>query len=406
MKKAITISVFLMTAAIVNAATETVDGITWTYTVTEDAVSIGGGSASSTAVPTSTSGAITIPSTLGGRPVKRIGEYALYNCDQITNITIPDSVTNISEYAFAYCDGITSVVIPNSVKVVCIGAFAYCNKLKMAMIPQCICALPSSSTGIPSSYLSQPPKTSAGVSCVFGCSSIVQSSYANVSTYPCDPALTNIIVAYGTTYLADSAFVDCKYLQSVTIPATVTRIGSEVFKDCSVLKSVTFEGNAPDVGSNIYEGTPRSLVTYVNGDSIGWAGGISSELPPDWNGRGIAYVGSGGSSGGGGTQTGVDVRYDLSSSQKDRSIASVTVDGDCAIDKFVLTDGKVYDSVIYVNNTADRAVTLSLPDGYEYMVFKDAKPLLIPAKSRHIITITRVADRTFLVSREELEALK
>ena len=121
---------------------------------------------------------------------------------------------------------------------------------------------------------------------------------------------------------------------------------------------------------------------------------------------GIAYAESGSPSGEGDPPAVVDARYDLSNSQKDRSIAAVTVDGDCSIDEFVLSNGKVYDSVLYVNNTADRAVTLSLPDGYEYMVFKNAKPLLIPANSRHIITITRVADRTFLVSREELEPLK
>ena len=366
MKRVMTISIFAMAATMIHADTETVNGITWTYTVTGDTVSIGGGSSSSTAVPTSTSGAITIPSMLGSKQVSsiaayafsdccgltsvtipevvtNIGAYAFSYCSALTSVAIPNSVTSIGEYAFAYCDGVTDVVIPNSVKVVCIGAFAYCNKLKMAMVPQCMCALPSSSSGISSSYSSQSMKTSAGVSRVFGCGSIFESSYAGVSTYPCDPALTNIIVAHGTTYIADSAFVDCNSLQSVTIPATVTRIGNEAFKDCASLNGLVFEGDAPDVGTSILLGTPRRLEVKVQNGSIGWSDDFSDTLPSAWNGRRIAYVsdsGSGGSGSSGGepsgegpttsaqvalTVTNVVVHYVLNSVVPD---AAVPVSGD------------------------------------------------------------------------------
>ena len=99
----------------------------------------------------------------------------------------------------------------------------------------------------------------------------------------------------------------------------------------------------------------------------------------------------------------VESPYALTNAVADRAIASVTVDGDCGIDEFVLKDGEVYDSVLYVNNTAERAVTLTLPSGYSYKTYKGTKPLQIPAKSQCMLSITRVADRTFLVSREELE---
>ena len=82
------------------------------------------------------------------------------------------------------------------------------------------------------------------------------------------------------------------------------------------------------------------------------------------------------------------------------------VDGDCAIDRFVLKDGKVYDSVLRIVNTASKAVTLTLPDNYEYETFKGTKPLTIPASSRNILTITRTAAGTFLVSRRELETVQ
>ena len=59
---------------------ETVDGITWNYAVSDGKVEVcNGGSWASPAIPTSTAGAITIPSTLGGCPVTSIGREAFYD---------------------------------------------------------------------------------------------------------------------------------------------------------------------------------------------------------------------------------------------------------------------------------------------------------------------------------------
>ena len=68
------------------ADTETVDGIEWTYTVSDGEASVGsyyyrnGYRNYNKAIATSTSGAITIPATLGGYPVTRIGQYAFDGC--------------------------------------------------------------------------------------------------------------------------------------------------------------------------------------------------------------------------------------------------------------------------------------------------------------------------------------
>ena len=99
----------------------------------------------------------------------------------------------------------------------------------------------------------------------------------------------------------------------------------------------------------------------------------------------------------------VAASYALTDDVADRAIASVTVNSDCAIDAFVLKDGVVYDTMLRIVNTADCEVKLTLPTGYSYETFKGVKPLAIPAKSKSLLSITRVADKTFLVSREDLE---
>ena len=69
MKKSTMVFAAIMFATLpIAAATETVNGITWTYTVTNGVASVG--SSLSPAIPMSTSGSITIPSTLGAIPLQ------------------------------------------------------------------------------------------------------------------------------------------------------------------------------------------------------------------------------------------------------------------------------------------------------------------------------------------------
>ena len=128
MKKSTMVFAAIMFATLpIAAATETVNGITWTYTVTNGVASVG--SSLSPAIPMSTSGSITIPSTLGGYPVTSIGDFAFGYCETLAHVTISDGVTSIGDYAFIGCSCLTSVTIPNSVTNIGNYAFYGCSGL-------------------------------------------------------------------------------------------------------------------------------------------------------------------------------------------------------------------------------------------------------------------------------------
>ena len=88
----------LLAAQAVLGATEKVGNYTWTYRINGDESEIYGiYFAYTPAVSPKPTGAVTIPTTLGGKPVTRIGDYAFLGCSGLTSITIPISVTSIGD---------------------------------------------------------------------------------------------------------------------------------------------------------------------------------------------------------------------------------------------------------------------------------------------------------------------
>lgn len=66
-----------------------------------------------------------------------IGAAAFRDCDELTAITIPDSVTTIGDEAFLSCNNITAITIPNSVTSIGDRAFSGC-KLSSITIPESV----------------------------------------------------------------------------------------------------------------------------------------------------------------------------------------------------------------------------------------------------------------------------
>lgn len=238
--------------------------------------------------------------------------------------------------------------------------------------------------------------------------------------------LTNVTFAAGVTTIGDGAFSNCVSLTSITFPKTLSRLGEKCFQGCVELKDVYFLGNAPRLntssmtdksylGESIFRqwGYYERFKVHINRNTYGWIAPYETGVPEKWPvdfgfmqaHRTVAESGESGGSVPSGSTTfiqEVESPYALSRTAADRTVASVTVNSDCSIDTFVLKDGKVYDSLIRIENTADHAVKLTLPAGYVYETFKGTSPLTIPAKSRNMLSITRTDDKTFLVSREEL----
>ena len=241
-------------SSIAYAETCTVDGIEYAYQVLDDGTAeISGYGYQDSAIDQSTSGELTIPSSLDGLSVTSIGDYAFYNCTNLTSVITPECVTNIGDCAFESCTGLASVVISNGVTSIGYGAFNGCANIKFVAVPQAVCNRSRSIREVFSDSYSSVTQVVISV----GVTSIGDSVFQG-----CENLITATIPD-GVTNVGDCAFCNCTNLTSVVIPNTVTSIGNYAFGDCISLSSLAIPNDsAISIGGTAFSGC-TSLSTIV-----------------------------------------------------------------------------------------------------------------------------------------------
>ena len=216
--------------------------------------------------PLPIAGALRIPSKIGGKPVTKIGPNAFYYLDQLTSVTIPDSVTSIGYCSFCCCSKLTRVSIPSGVTSIGYCAFSDCSELASVTIPDSVtsvgcwafdCCSESlyDETSIPGVILVDGwavGYTSAlsGALDLSGVRGIAESAFSGCS------GLTSVTIPGNVLNIGDFAFSDCGGLTSVTICNGVRSIGCEAFGNCGNLANVAIPRSVVDVGENAFADTP------------------------------------------------------------------------------------------------------------------------------------------------------
>ena len=168
---------------------------------------------------------------------KIIYQGAFYACKKLVSITIPEGVTSIGSSGFIFCESLTSIVIPDSILSIGTEAFYACSGLISVTIGKNLKSIGdyvfNSCQRLESIIISNENKQyhSAG-NCLIETATKTLIAGCKTSEIPADGSVTSI---------RGSAFKNCAYLESITIPSSVTVIGYNAFYGCNKLKSAIFE---------------------------------------------------------------------------------------------------------------------------------------------------------------------
>lgn len=152
---------------------------------------------------------LDIPSTYddginGTADVVWIDDDAFYMCDELTSVTMPDSIIYIGSNAFYDCFNLETITLSNSLDEICSQTFFNCYNLRNIIIPDSV-------------------------------------GWINFNAFGRCTDLQSITLSNNLTHISEYAFRHCQSLTSVTIPANVSYICEHAFDGCTSLKSVTFE---------------------------------------------------------------------------------------------------------------------------------------------------------------------
>ncbi len=185
------------------------------------------------------SGKVVIPEAIEGYEVKWISSYAFSSCKNITEITIPDSVTEIGNSAFSGCTSLAEIVIPDSVTEIGEFAFSGCTALLKVVLSKNMTAIEAQTFSGCSSL--ESIIIPDGVTAI-GTWNEHEISYGNTlygNTFSGCTSLKEIIIPDSVIKILDHAFSNCTSLESITIGSGVESLGDEWIASCRRLENIT-----------------------------------------------------------------------------------------------------------------------------------------------------------------------
>lgn len=211
------------------------------------------------------------------KKITSIGEYAFYDCRNLTSINIPSGVTKIGRSAFYQCQSLSSVTIPNGVSKIEYDCFVGCDSLRSIIIPDSVTEIASYSfNGCDSlsSITLGENITNIDFNAFIG-TAYYNSSYnwnnkvLYIGKYLIEAKddITSCTIKSGTKLIADDAFDDCASLKSVTIPDSVTYIGEYAFVGCTALSSISIPDSVTIFSNYMLSGC-TSLTSITIGKNV------------------------------------------------------------------------------------------------------------------------------------------
>ena len=239
--------------------------------------------------------------------VTNIAGYSFRGCSSLEKIEIPSNVVEIGEYAFYDDVKLASVNFNKckSLQKIYNDAFRNCKILESVILPEGVSTLGNNSflDDVSLKEVSLPSTiTSVGNSsypAFNGCGNIekvvipnfVVSSFGASTLFPASISKIKTVTYNGTiTGICNYCFDGFTVLDNIQIPDSVTRIGSYSFRNCKTISKITMPSNVEEISEyafyydsnlNLVDFSKCNKLTRINNDAFRNCSALTSVSIPE-----------------------------------------------------------------------------------------------------------------------------
>ncbi len=239
--------------------------------------------------------------------VTKIGSDAFWDCEEITSVTLPNTIKSIGYSAFQSCVNLASLVIPNTVTTIEPHAFYYVAYVEYHGEAEDAWNNwwgARSLNGYKDGYLvySDESKTTL-LACLPNAEGAIDipnsvTIISEAAFYSCKN-VTSITMSDNVDSIAQNAFTDCYNLRSITLSNNIREISRQAFQGCNALEAITIPNNVTKIGEYAFVDCYRVKsvvipegVKILEGHAFAWCSALKEVIIPstvDSMGRCIFY---------------------------------------------------------------------------------------------------------------------
>ena len=210
------------------------------------------GEAAITGVSGEITGALVIPSTLGGYPVTAIGDSVFASQYDLLSVVVPEGVKTLGVKSFWDCYMLEEITLPSTLTFVGNSSFEWCEILRVNH-PDLAKWVQIDFDGMEATPVywdddEEDPLTEI---------------YFGDSAEP----IRDVVIPEGVTRIGAWVFGNNETIESLVIPDSVTEIGESAFFDCGKLLSVDFGEGLEHIGEAAFDGCEK-LGNFTLPDSL------------------------------------------------------------------------------------------------------------------------------------------
>lgn len=200
-----------------------------------------------------------------------LGSNLLRGCTSLRSVTLPEGTEKLPNNMFYECTSLETVSMPNSVLSIGDGVFFGCASLRSVKLSSKLNRVPNNLfDGCPD--LSELTMDEGGISYYVSGGCLIEVRSASVRYATCNAAIpadgsvtaiadgafrgrnvTSVTIPEGVSEVGSWAFMDCKLLYEISLPASMRTLGASAFENCVALEEMIIPEGTVKLESGLFE---------------------------------------------------------------------------------------------------------------------------------------------------------